>query len=230
MGKEYKQLNPINPYRTTQKHRENHTMKITAISDTHGKHRELRKTEIPEADTIIHAGDFTKTGTYREAKDFINWFGNLNHKHKILVAGNHDHIMGKNGSRQKKELLNLMEEQGITYLENNSVEIENLKFYGTPYSKIQGDYVFNQEIPEIDQDTDILITHGPVKGILDHTKRDGNVGSEELREEIGKADPREHIHGHIHEQHGQIGIHSNVSILNEHYRLTDNPIVLFVGE
>ena len=40
-------------------------MKIIHISDTHGYHRWL--TELPEADIIVHSGDFTMAGSEQEA-------------------------------------------------------------------------------------------------------------------------------------------------------------------
>jgi predicted phosphodiesterase len=36
-------------------------MKITFISDTHTKHREINK-DLPGGDLIIHAGDFMNSG------------------------------------------------------------------------------------------------------------------------------------------------------------------------
>ena len=47
-------------------------MKILQISDTHNRHNEL--TNLPEADVIIHCGDFTEQGTEEEVLDFLNWF------------------------------------------------------------------------------------------------------------------------------------------------------------
>ena len=46
-------------------------MKITIISDTHGKHREVRFQET--IDLLIHAGDFTKLVAYE--KYLISWIG-----------------------------------------------------------------------------------------------------------------------------------------------------------
>ena len=41
-------------------------MKILHLSDTHGCHRRLR--DLPEADVVIHSGDFTMNGSEAEAK------------------------------------------------------------------------------------------------------------------------------------------------------------------
>ncbi len=66
-------------------------MRILHISDTHSKHRELPP--LPNADVIIHSGDFTFAGSENEAYDFINWFCDLPFQHKIFIAGNHDLCM-----------------------------------------------------------------------------------------------------------------------------------------
>ena len=62
-------------------------MRIICISDTHNQHEKLA---IPEGDVLIHAGDWTGTGTLKQVISFIRWFANQPHKHKILIAGNHE--------------------------------------------------------------------------------------------------------------------------------------------
>ena len=56
-------------------------MRILQISDTHNRHDEL--TNLPEADVVIHCGDFTEQGTEEETLDFLNWFIGL----PSLVSG-----------------------------------------------------------------------------------------------------------------------------------------------
>ena len=63
-------------------------IKILQISDTHNRHNDL--TNLPEADVIVHCGDFTEQGTEEETLDFLNWFIELPYKHKIFITGNHD--------------------------------------------------------------------------------------------------------------------------------------------
>lgn len=48
------------------------------------------KFDIPDGDIFIHAGDFTKCGRQVEVIDFNNWIGLLPHKHKLVIAGNHE--------------------------------------------------------------------------------------------------------------------------------------------
>lgn len=47
-------------------------MKILQISDTHNRHQQL--TNLPDADVIVHCGDFTDMGTEDEVLEFLNWF------------------------------------------------------------------------------------------------------------------------------------------------------------
>ena len=63
-------------------------MTILHISDTHGKHDQLK--ELPLADILVHSGDFTEDGTEQEVICFLEWFISLPHPQKIIVAGNHD--------------------------------------------------------------------------------------------------------------------------------------------
>jgi predicted phosphodiesterase len=64
-------------------------MRIVCISDTHLSH-ETVKIKIPDGDILIHAGDGTLEGTVRELQDFSRWLAHFHHRHKILIAGNHD--------------------------------------------------------------------------------------------------------------------------------------------
>lgn len=59
-------------------------MKILHISDTHGRHEEL--TNLPNADIVVHSGDFCFSGAESEVLDFLNWFIALPYKHKIFIA------------------------------------------------------------------------------------------------------------------------------------------------
>ncbi len=61
---------------------------ILHMSDTHGVHRCLR--DLPEADILVHSGDFTMSGSEAETLDFLEWLCDLSYRHKVLVAGNHD--------------------------------------------------------------------------------------------------------------------------------------------
>ena len=62
-------------------------LRVVLISDTHMQHRKL---VMPKGDLLIHAGDFTNQGRAKDIKDFDDWLGGLDYRHKIVVFGNHD--------------------------------------------------------------------------------------------------------------------------------------------
>ena len=78
---------------------------------------------------------------------------------------------------------------------------------------------------------DILITHGPPLGILDHgpgSERRG--GCPELLEAVLQARPRLHVFGHFHARYGTLRaadtILVNASLLGENGSLVGEPIVI----
>ena len=62
----------------------------------------------------------------------------------------------------------------------------------------------------VDQST-VLVTHGPVHGVLDTVTLGGHVGSTSLSDLVNRRSPRAHIHGHIHYWFGREGRHFNVA-------------------
>ncbi len=181
-------------------------MKIAIISDTHALHRKLN---IPDVDTIIHCGDFSYSDT--SAILFLEWYGSLNIKNKILIAGNHDEYFENLG---KFMCIELCSRYGITYLEDTSCVIDGIKFHGSPWTPIFCDWAFmaDDEVLAykwklIPTDTDILITHGPEFGLLDIVNRPRglSVGSRTLKDQILSLDKLQyHVFGHIHEAKGKV--------------------------
>lgn len=186
-------------------------MTILHLSDTHGCHRRLP--ELAYADIVVHSGDFTMNGSEAEAIDFINWFCDLPHRHKIFICGNHDDCL----YGAKIDGL----DSNVHYLCYSGVTIDGIKFYGVPM--FMGDCITDRQSREyanIPPDTDVLITHSPAYGILD-LDNDINYGSEELLYRIQSLDLKAHVFGHIHARHGQTVAHgiiySNGSIMNTDY-------------
>ena len=209
--------------------------KITFISDTHTKHKHLTN-DLPGGDILIHCGDISSRGFMTEIKNFLEWFdGVKGYEHKIFIAGNHDFGFQDN----PKECAELLKNYpGITYLEDNSIIIDGIKIYGSPWQPKFFNWAFNvnrgEEIAKkwekIPQDTDILITHGPVFGILDLTNRNERVGCEDLYNKVMEIKPKVHACGHIHysyamkEMDGMTFI--NASNLGEDYLYQNDPITL----
>lgn len=195
-------------------------MRILHLSDTHGCHPRLRN--LPEADVVVHSGDFCMAGSEQEAIDFMDWFCDLPYRHKIFICGNHDDCLyGANIGGL---------DDNVHYLCNSGIEIEGLKFYGVPM--FMGDCVTDRQNLNYDKipiDTDVLITHTPAYGILD-IDDSINYGSEILLQAVTNVNPRIHLFGHIHKQHGITSIgtttFSNGAIMNEDYSILNHPNVI----
>ena len=182
-------------------------MRVLCISDTHGYHDYLKIDET--ADVVVCTGDFSNSrGLKNEAEcfDFLNWFASLGNKYKILIAGNHDTTFER---RNAKDLM--AEFPSIIYLEDSSVVIEGIKFYGTPWCPLFYDWAFMKRDSElvdifaqIDDDVQVLLTHTPAYGILDYATPNF-CGSEALLNRIKNLKKLKfHVFGHIHECAGQI--------------------------
>lgn len=195
-------------------------MRILHLSDTHGCHHRLQ--ELPDADVVVHSGDFCMVGSEQEAIDFLNWFCDLPYRHKIFICGNHDDCLyGANIDGLDSNVHNLC---------NSGIEIDGLKFYGVPM--FMSDCLTHRQrrhYSRIPTDTDILITHSPASGILDFNDNI-NYGSKELLNVVSMIKPRIHLFGHIHKQHGitAIGttIFSNGAIMNEDYSKLNHPNII----
>jgi Icc-related predicted phosphoesterase len=182
-------------------------MNIWHISDTHGYHRLL---EIPKGiDIVVHSGDCSNPRdpyiNEVEVRSFINWYKELPIKYKIYVAGNHDTSIEK-GLVTKKDFKDV----GIIYLENESIIVEGIRFFGSPHTPQFGQWAFMKDrnklerfwrnaIPEI---VDVIITHGPPKGTLDKSyDRNNNMescGDKSLFNRIVEVNPKYVLFGHIH--------------------------------
>merc|ERR1711976_610020 len=211
------------------KEKPENSVRIVMISDTHDHHHMID--DIPEGDIIIHAGDFTQNGTPEAVINFSRWFGSLPHKHKVVIAGNHDITLdedfyleeghrwhGKNLKDHKSALAAMRDNPGFIYLENSTVEILGLKIYGSPYSAFFHNWAFNShrgpesaEIwSQIPDDTDIIVAHGPALGYGDRVispyfpgHQGTHCGCANLLHEIKyRIKPKLMISGHIHEDPG----------------------------
>ncbi|MBD3612812.1 MAG: metallophosphoesterase [Hydrogenovibrio crunogenus] len=227
-------------------------MKIAHISDTHGCQPnllwsptcsnqaqatglDLLINKFGDIDVLVHSGDFMAHSLCEnELKNFIEWFDSLPFKHKILVPGNHDILCEE--FQNKPEQRDKFFPKGMHLLINESVEIDGIKFWGSPYTPWFHDWGFQLHQheaetlwPKIPDDVDVLITHGPAKGILDdlyaENKEDpriSSVGCPFLLKRINELDTlKAHLFGHIHggygrsEQNGYVALNS--AIMNERY-------------
>ena len=177
-------------------------IKIWHLSDTHCQHRHIEDQK--DIDIVIHSGDFSNAKdpyiNEQEVRDFATWYKTLSAPVKILVAGNHD-------TSVEKKLIDkeFFAGYNITYLEHESVEVLGLNIFGSPYTPRFHDWAFNvnrgklwnywEVIPD---NTDILVTHGPPKGILDNDL-DKQLGDSALYMTLPRlTNLKIHQFGHIH--------------------------------
>jgi calcineurin-like phosphoesterase family protein len=212
-------------------------MRLILISDTHGKHKvftdEINELITPDS-VLIHCGDFTVTGKEREVRKFNGWIGDIDlpTERKLVCAGNHELTFDRHDGGRYKSMLSR-----CTYLEDESVNIDGFQFYLSPWSPYFCDWAFGY-FPDraelvwdrVPDDTDILISHGPPKYILDRCDN-GNVGCDVLGYHVAeRVRPLIHAFGHIHEGYGQVKVgnthYINASLLDGSYDPINKPIVV----
>lgn len=210
-------------------------MRVVAISDTHNF---LHQITVPDGDILVHAGDHSMGGTVKELAKFNSDLGKLPHKHKVVVAGNHDWLFESDPALAKGLLTN------ATYLQDELVEIDGVKIYGSPWTPRFHDWAFNadrghvirQKWDLIPNDLDVLITHGPPRGHGSKTLSGTEVGCTDLLLATQRAKPHYHVFGHIHEGYGitrgafgRDGLpitYVNAATCNARYAPTNPPYVL----
>lgn len=182
-------------------------MRVVAISDTHGLHEEL---ELPPGDVLIHAGDYSRQGVLSEFEAFCAWFAAQPFRHRLLVAGNHDVILEADPAGCLARL-----PAGITYLQDQAVTLDGVRFYGAPWTPefCRWSFMRDRGAPlrevwdRIPAGVQVLITHGPpyghgdvVPGFQGRPAR--AVGCLELLKAVQRVQPEWHVFGHIHEGYG----------------------------
>jgi len=176
-------------------------VRIVAVADTHLFHGELA---VPDGDVFVHAGDMCRGGDLAELRIAAGWIAGLPHRHKVIVAGNHDWAFAREPGAARAMF------GGAHYLEDSGVTIEGLRFYGSPWQPAFNRWAFN--LPRgaaldavwanVPRGLDVLITHGPPEGIGDRTTVVGRAGCADLRARVAEVAPRLHLFGHIHQDGG----------------------------
>lgn len=219
-------------------------MNILAVSDLHGNLININNS----ADILVIAGDWSPLycqHCYDSViawmdKKFIPWMCKQDVSHIIFIPGNHDLVCTYSIFEQdlNKILLRHNAYNKVHYLNNSSVIIDGIKFYGTPNNESPRGWAFADPYNckyRFDKDTDVLITHQPpmignVGYVYIYNKE---LGSRALRNELLNSSVKLNICGHIHTgEHGETpfvinnGNDSrvyNVSILDEDYLVAYDP-------
>jgi predicted phosphodiesterase len=205
-------------------------LRIVAVSDTHGRHRDL---EIPECDLFIHCGDYTARDSMVELPMFSEWVNSLPCKDKLLVAGNHDKCFESNPDWAYKEFSGMVSTFGgfpwknyVIFCSSIQPVFNNWSFNLTPEQRrARYDHILTIFKNQIQ----ILVTHCPPKNILD-VAYNKHLGDPELSRFIEQLpNMKLHIFGHIHGMgpNDPVTINGvtyiNASVLNDRYELVRKP-------
>lgn len=211
------------------------TLKIVALSDPHGS---LHSFEVPECDLLLIGGDVCPVDESHEVPHqrawlrdvFSPWLAEQPAKEIVWIAGNHDFACEGDG------FWRVAEEFPGHYLCDSSIEIDGVKIYGSPWVPNLPGWAFHAADPRFQElgdkypdDADILLLHGPPKGILDSIPGWGGVGAPHVASAINRVMPKHVIFGHIHESYGleKIGdvTFRNVAHMDEGYNPVNLPHV-----
>ncbi len=206
-------------------------MRFVCASDTHGMHEQM---QVPAGDVFIHAGDFTDLGEGDDIVLFNEFLGTLPHKHKIVIAGNHEGTFEWHPKESRRLLTNCI------YLEDSEVSINGIRIYGSPWTPSFHEMAFclpkgrfiREKWDLIPAGIDVLVTHGPPAGHGD--RKLGNLldegqGCFDLLAAVQRIRPKYHVFGHIHRGYGLTwGEHTtyiNAAIFDEEYQPTHPPML-----
>lgn len=238
-------------------------MNIACVSDIHGN-----LPSIPQGtDVVVIAGDISPSFMKRRqvdlsrAQDLAPHGGGYDHEidhnadarwwHEVFgiwlceltlrkivtigIAGNHDFLC--------ESFPDFPKVFPWIYLEDEGIEYEGVKFYGSPWQPWFQNWAYNA--PEFDEGEeflsskfdlipegiDVLITHSPPKGVLDFVGR-RNVGSHSLMRNVQRVMPKHHVFGHIHHGYGTKEIHGvnfiNAAQCDHKNKLINKPITIKV--
>jgi len=217
---------PRYPRLTTKKGALVPSLRFVAISDTHSQHRNMG--EIPPGDVLIHAGDMTLFATREQLIDFNDWIGTCPHRHKIVIAGNHDFTFDDEffrtpsnrsfwefGTQSLASDHRAVEMRGLLsnchYLQDELTVIDGISIYGSPVQPplVGHSWAFSQDdnsrratFARIPEDIDVLLTHSPPYGHGDRSMDGMRHGCKILREELRRVKPKFHVFGHVHDGYG----------------------------
>lgn len=226
------------------------TIRVVCVSDTHN-FRSFKSANIPNGDILVHSGDFTDHGSMDELNGFKDALKQLPHTYKIVVAGNHDFSLD---DKLPETIQNFFGDTCI-YLQDDSIELLGIKFYGCPWTPIgmsfhaRGDPL-TAMFDRIPSDTDYLITHSPPYNVLDlafmkptpfnqgkskcvecnetHAQYYKHWGVKSLKNRVLQVNPKIHQFGHVHDEGGKIRTIDGFDTLfvNAAVDLYKKPIVL----
>jgi hypothetical protein len=136
------------------------------MADTHMFHGDFRgATAIPDGDVLVHAGDMGRAGDEEELVEVARWLRSLPHRHKIVVAGNHDFLFQQEPAKAREMFA------GLTYLEDSACTIDGVTFWGSPWTPIFFEWAFMlPRGPLLEEKWALIPAHG-VDVLITHVRR-----------------------------------------------------------
>lgn len=217
-------------------------MLVCCTSDLHGN---LPK--IPDCDLLLIGGDLCGPSLPVLQYDFLDgpfrqWVDDLMERDIVVagIEGNHA-ILAK---RQPETFKELVDSIGWYYIENNTfVLFEGEKVYGVSIAGYPGSLPFGQgwafnyteeelekQYLNIDEGTNIIISHGPPYGYGDITFDGEHVGSKSLLRAIERVKPKLVCTGHLHFGYGVYNIGDTIVVnaahMDDDYRPVNKPILV----
>lgn len=228
--------------------------RLLCVSDTHDQHMFMPR-ELPFADILVHAGDFTCRGAKDELDSFCAWTDDLLARGVVqdivVVAGNHEisfelaakrEAVRKNQEAMKRAAT---ERPHVHYLQDSACEVQGITFWGAPWCTTFGrDWAWQladtpaeqgARYADIPEGIDVLVTHQPPFGQGDWNGCDKRTGSRTLLDRVVAVRPALHIFGHIHTGHGLSSrediatLFINAAICDEDYKPVQKPILVDFG-
>lgn len=205
-------------------------MDLIILGDTHELHREI---EVPPGDLLIFTGDFTMFSKRVSAiRDFNDWLGDLPHRWKVVVPGNHEFFLEADPTRRS------MISNAIVLIDE-AIELDGLKIYGSPMTPMYGGAFGKSSAADrirhwgrVPDDIDVLVTHGPPKRVLDRPPDQfERLGDPELATRVAELPSlRLHCFGHVHSAYGIVEkdgiVYVNAALMGEGGDLANSPVVL----
>ena len=189
-------------------------MKVIATADLHGD-----LPDIPECDLLIIAGDVCPVDNHDESyqalwlvAEFRPWLLSQPARQSVFIGGNHDFICEIDGFEVEPDKF------GAVYLEDSGLELDGAKMWGTPWVPHLPNWAFHDDdarnkFDAIPDDTNIVVSHGPISGVFDEVNG-RSVGSSVLASRIQRVAPTVFISGHIHEHGGQHQTFGSTTFIN----------------
>lgn len=212
---------------------------MIVLSDTHG---ELPSLDLTGIDLVLHGGDYSLAGKEDHMKQlayfekaFCPWARQISKTVGFYyIDGNHETFREAlpNYTNDVIEQYNINDKM-VTFKGKNIYGFPwTPYFYGWAFNLFDNKYQLGEKCDLIPENTDILLSHGPVYGMMDLVKESRriwrHVGSKELAIRVDKIRPKLVVSGHLHDNFGVVDLEGikyvGVSQADEDYCFDRQPI------